>query len=265
MLRDGKWSEQDATALVPGDIICIRLGDIIPADTRLLEGDPLKVDQSSITGESLPVTKNPGDVLFSGSICKQGESEAVVIATGNHCFFTNAAYPVATTSHVGLSQTVLTTIGNFCICFIVVGMLIEIIVMYPIQRRKYRDGLDNLLNLLIGGIPIAMPAVLSMTMAIGSHKLCQKGVITKKMTVIGEMAGMDVLCVNKTGTLTLNNLRIDKNLIKVFAKGVHKEHLILLAARASRVIYQDAIDAAIVGLLADPQQVYLFMFLLALC
>jgi magnesium-transporting ATPase (P-type) len=110
---------------------------------------------------------------------------------------------------------VLTAIGNFCICSIAVGMLIEIIVMYPIQHRQYRDGIDNLLVLLIGGIPIAMPTVLSVTMAIGSHRLSQQGAITKRMTAIEEMAGMDVLCSDKTGTLTLNKLTVDKNMIEV--------------------------------------------------
>jgi H+-transporting ATPase len=110
---------------------------------------------------------------------------------------------------------VLTAIGNFCICSIAAGMVIEIVVMYPIQRRPYREGIDNLLVLLIGGIPIAMPTVLSVTMAIGSHRLAQQGAITKRMTAIEEMAGMDVLCSDKTGTLTLNKLSVDKNLIEV--------------------------------------------------
>ncbi|XP_026457661.1 plasma membrane ATPase 4 [Papaver somniferum] len=254
VLRDGRWSEQDAAILVPGDIISIKLGDIVPADARLLEGDPLKIDQSALTGESLPVTKNPSDEVFSGSTCKQGELEAVVIATGVHTFFGKAAHLVDSTNQVGHFQKVLTAIGNFCICSIAIGMLIEIIVMYPIQKRKYRDGIDNLLVLLIGGIPIAMPTVLSVTMAIGSHRLSQQGAITKRMTAIEEMAGMDVLCSDKTGTLTLNKLSVDKNLVEVFAKGVEKDHVLLVAARASRVENQDAIDACMVGMLADPKE-----------
>jgi H+-transporting ATPase len=160
--------------LVPGDIISIKLGDIIPADARLLEGDPLKIDQSALTGESLPVTKHPGDGIYSGSTCKQGEIEAVVIATGIHTFFGKAAHLVESTSHVGHFQKVLTSIGNFCICSIAAGMTIELIVMYAIHARRYRQIVDNLLVLLIGGIPIAMPTVLSVTMAIGSHKLAQQ-------------------------------------------------------------------------------------------
>ncbi|CAI0376439.1 unnamed protein product [Linum tenue] len=229
VLRDGRWTEQEAAILVPGDI-------------------------SALTGESLPVTKNPYDEVFSGSTCKQGEIEAVVIATGVHTFFGKAAHLVDSTNQVGHFQAVLTAIGNFCICSIAAGILVEIVVMYPIQHRKYRDGIDNLLVLLIGGIPIAMPTVLSVTMAIGSHRLSQQGAITKRMTAIEEMAGMDVLCSDKTGTLTLNKLTVDKNLIEVFVKGMDKEHVMLLAARASRTENQDAIDAAIVGMLADPKE-----------
>ncbi|KAL2234076.1 UNVERIFIED_CONTAM: Plasma membrane ATPase 1 [Sesamum indicum] len=214
VLRDGKWSEEEAAILVPGDIISIKLGDIIPADARLLEGDPLKIDQSALTGESLPVTKNPGDGVYSGSTCKQGEIEAVVIATGVHTFFGKAAHLVENTNHVGHFQKVLTSIGNFCICSIAVGMVIEIIVIYGLQERPYRPGIDNLLVLLIGGIPIAMPTVLSVTMAIGSHRLSQQ----------------------------------------VFAKGVDKDTVVLMAARASRLENQDAIDTAIVSMLADPKE-----------
>ncbi|KAL6008424.1 ATPase 11, plasma membrane-type [Asimina triloba] len=254
VLRDGRWIEEDAAVLVPGDIISIKLGDIIPADARLLEGDPLKIDQSALTGESLPVTKNPGDGIYSGSTCKQGEIEAVVIATGVHTFFGKAAHLVDTTTHVGHFQQVLTSIGNFCICSIAIGMVIEIIGIYGVQKRKYRIGIDNLLVLLIGGIPIAMPTVLSVTMAIGSHRLSEQGAITKRMTAIEEMAGMDVLCSDKTGTLTLNKLTVDKTMIEVFVKDVNTDAVILMAARASRLENQDAIDCAIVSMLPDPKE-----------
>lgn len=106
-MRDGRWTEQDAAILVPGDVISVKLGDIIPADARLLEGDPLKIDQSSLTGESLPVTKHPGVEVFSGSTVKQGEIEAVVIATGVHTFFGKAAHLVDSTNQVGHFQKVL--------------------------------------------------------------------------------------------------------------------------------------------------------------
>ncbi|KAL9269082.1 ATPase 6, plasma membrane-type-like protein, partial [Drosera capensis] len=222
VLRDGQWQEQDAAVLVPGDIISIKLGDIIPADAR--------------------------------SICKQGEIEAVVIATGVHSFLGKAAHLVDSTEVVGHFQQVLTAIGNFCICSIAVGMILEIIVMYPIQHRSYRSGINNLLVLLIGGIPIAMPTVLSVTLAIGSHRLSQQGAITKRMTAIEEMAGMDVLCSDKTGTLTLNRLTVDRNLVEVFNPNMDRDFVVLLAARAARLENQDAIDAAIVNMLSDPKE-----------
>ncbi|CAI0395016.1 unnamed protein product [Linum tenue] len=254
-LRDGKWQEVEAAVLVPGDVISIKLGDIVPADARLLEGDPLKIDQAALTGESLPVTRSPGDEVFSGSTCKQGEIDAIVIATGVHTFFGKAAHLVDSTNNVGHFQQVLTSIGNFCICSIAVGVIIEIIGMYFIQHRQYRAGIDNLLVLLIGGIPIAMPTVLSVTMAIGSHRLSEQGAITKRMTAIEEMAGMDILCSDKTGTLTLNKLTVDKSLIEVFPTRMDANHLILLAARASRVENQDAIDASIVNMLSNPKEI----------
>ncbi|KAG6550051.1 hypothetical protein Mapa_008565 [Marchantia paleacea] len=253
VLRDGKWTEMDASLLVPGDMISIKLGDIIPADARLLDGEPLKIDQSALTGESEPAKKGPGDGVYSGSTCKHGELEAVVTATGVHTFFGKAAHLVDSTNQVGHFQSVLTAIGNFCIVSILVGIVIEVIVMFAIQKRKYKDGVGNVLVLLVGGIPIAMPTVLSVTMAIGAHRLAKQGAITKRMTAIEEMAGMDVLCSDKTGTLTLNKLTVDTNLIETFASGVDKAQVLLLAARAARTENQDAIDTAIVGTLADPK------------
>jgi H+-transporting ATPase len=196
--------------------------------------------------------KHPGDSVYSGSTCKQGEIEAVVIATGLHTFFSKAAHLVDSTHQVGHFQKVLKAIGSFCI--VTIAIAIEVIVMYAVQHRRYRHGIDNLLVLLIGGIPIAMPTVLSVTMAIGSHKLSKDGAITKRMTAIEEMAGMDVLCSDKTSTLTLNKLTVDKQLVQVFASGLDKEDVILLAARASRVENQDAIDSAMVGMLDDPKE-----------
>nr|BAC77532.1 plasma membrane H+-ATPase [Sesbania rostrata] len=254
VLRDGRWNEQDAAVLVPGDIVSIKLGDIIPADARLLEGDPLKIDQSALTGESLPVTKGPGDGVYSGSTCKQGEIEAVVIATGVHTFFGKAAHLVDTTNQVGHFQKVLTAIGNFCICSIALGMIIEIIVMIPSNIVPIVLELITFLYFLLEEFPLPCPQFCLVTMAIGSHRLSQQGAITKRMTAIEEMAGMDVLCSDKTGTLTLNKLTVDKNLVEVFAKGVDADTVVLMAARASRLENQDAIDTAIVGMLADPKE-----------
>ncbi|CAG7893946.1 unnamed protein product, partial [Brassica rapa] len=185
------------------------------------------------------------------STCKQGELEAVVIATGVHTFSGKAAHLVDSTNQECHFQQVPTAIGNFCNCSIAIGMIIGIIVMYLIQHRAYRNGIDYLLVLLIGGIFIAMPTVLSVTMAIGSHRLSQQGAITKRMTSIEEMAGMDVLCSDKIGTLTLNKLTVDKSMVEVFVKDLDKKQFLVNAARASRVENQ---DACIVGMLGDPRE-----------
>ncbi|KAF5786481.1 putative P-type H(+)-exporting transporter [Helianthus annuus] len=126
VLCNGKWNEEDAYLETS-----IKLGDIILVDARLLQGDPLKIDQSALTGESLPVNKNPGDGVYSGSTCIQGEFEAFVIAIGVHTFFRKAAHLVDTTKHISHFQQVLTVIGNFCICSIVIGVM----VIYAIQKR----------------------------------------------------------------------------------------------------------------------------------
>ncbi|CAK9163814.1 unnamed protein product [Ilex paraguariensis] len=241
VLRDGQWQERDAAILVPGDIISIKLGDIILADARLLEGDPLKIDQSALTGESLPVTKKTGDEVFSGSTRKAaylvdstkfvGHFLQVLTSIGNFCICSIA---MGMHFEIIVMFAVLTSIGTFCICSIAMGMLFEIIVMFAVQHRSYRSGINNLLVLLIGGIPIAMPT----------------GAITKRMTAIEEMAGMDVLCSDKTGTLTMNRLTVDRNLIEV----LNKDMVVLLAARASRLENQDAIDTALIKMLADPKE-----------
>ncbi|XP_021851379.2 ATPase 4, plasma membrane-type-like isoform X2 [Spinacia oleracea] len=133
---------------------------------------------------------------------------------------------------------VLTSIGNFCICSIAVGMLIEIIVIYALHQRLYCVGID--------------------TLAIGSHRLAQQGAITKRMNAIEEMAGMDGLCSDKTGKFILNKLTVDKNLIEVFSKGVDMVTVVLMSARASRIENQDAIDGVIASMLSDPKQVYYY-------
>lgn len=141
MLRDGKWSEQEAEILVPGDVISIKLGDIVPADARLLEGDPLKIDQSALTGESLPVTRNPGQEVFSGSTCKQGEIEAIVIATGVHTFFGKAAHLVDSTNNVGHFQKVYTY--DWYLLSLINYYAFEIYVVHYVATRIVLDVLEN--------------------------------------------------------------------------------------------------------------------------
>ncbi|KAG0276127.1 plasma membrane H+-ATPase, partial [Linnemannia gamsii] len=188
--RDGQWATLEAASLVPGDVIAIKLGDIVPADARLIDAVNISIDQAALTGESLPSNKHNGDEIFSGSTVKQGEGEAVVIGTGSNTFFGRAAKLVQMAGDdVGHLQIVLGRIGRFCIVSIAIFIVLEILVMYAGFRFSYRRGINNILVLLIGGIPIAMPTVLSVTLAIGARQLAEHKAIVTRMSAIEELAG----------------------------------------------------------------------------
>lgn len=215
VLRDGQVKRLESTLLVPGDVVFVRLGDIVPADSLILETpNSLKVDQSSLTGESLPVSKGEGDQIFSGSIVKMGEVYAIVIATGPDTYFGKAAGLIQegeeNQSHV---YKILAYIGWFCITLIAVFVVAELLTEF-IGRNRSCDStkecfpLENSLVLIIGGVPIAMPTVLSVTMALGARDLAKKNAIVSRLTAVEELAGMDVLCSDKTGTLTKNKLTL---------------------------------------------------------
>lgn len=249
--RNDQWIEIESSDLVPGDIIAFKIGDVVPADCRLFDAINVSIDQAALTGESLPTSKKVGDQCFSGSTCKQGEAEAIVISTGANTFFGRAAALVGqdddSTGHL---QKVLARIGLFCIVSIVIFVVLEIIILYAVHRYSYRRGIDNILVLLIGGIPIAMPTVLSVTLAVGASQLAKHKAIVTRITAIEELAGVTILCSDKTGTLTTNKLTIDRELVKTYGF-MNPEEVILHAAYASRTENQDAIDTCIVGAVGD--------------
>lgn len=252
--RDGTWSEIESAGLVPGDMISFKIGDIVPADCRLTEAINVSIDQAALTGESLPQSKKTGDQCFSGSTCKQGEAEGVVISTGPNTFFGRAASLVgADDDSTGHLQKILAQIGSFCLVVIGIFVILEICILYGKFHYSYRQGLDNILVLLIGGIPIAMPTVLSVTLAVGAQQLAKYKAIVTRITAIEELAGVTILCSDKTGTLTTNKLTIDKNLVRTYGP-FSAEDVILLAAYASRTENQDAIDGCVVGTLDDPKK-----------
>ncbi|ESK90258.1 plasma membrane h(+)-atpase 1 [Moniliophthora roreri MCA 2997] len=252
--RGGIWSEIESADLVPGDMISFKIGDIVPADCRLTEAINVSIDQAALTGESLPQAKKMGDQCFSGSTCKQGEAEGVVISTGANTFFGRAASLVGqdddTTGHL---QKILAQIGSFCLVSIGLFVVLEIVILYPAFHYTYRRGLDNILVLLIGGIPIAMPTVLSVTLAVGAQQLAKHKAIVTRITAIEELAGVTILCSDKTGTLTTNKLTIDRNTIRTYGP-FSADDVILLAAYASRTENQDAIDMSVVQAIGDPSK-----------
>ena len=240
-LRDGAWGELDPAQLVPGDVVRVRLGDIVPADIKLLDGDFLSVDQSALTGESLPVDRRPDDVVYSGSIVRQGEMLGLVHATGPHTYLGRTAALVAQAGAVSHFQKAVLSIGDYLV-YVSLG-LVALLVLVELQRGlPWIDLLQFALILTVASIPVAMPAVLSVTMALGALALSKDKAIVARLESIEEMAAVDVLCSDKTGTLTQNRLSLGEPLLLA---GPDAATLTRHAAQASRAGDGDAIDEAI--------------------
>ena len=245
--RDGAWVTSPARELVPGDVIRLRLGDVVPADARLLDGDEIEVDQSALTGESLPATCTTGDAVFSGSIIRQGEIGALVYATGTGTYFGKTAELVQDARTVSHFQRAVLKIGNYLI-ILAVAMVSVIIVVSLLRGNAILTTLQFALVLTVAAIPVAMPTVLSVTMAVGARLLAKKQAIVSRLVAIEELAGVDVLCADKTGTLTQNSLTLGT---PFSVDGVTPEMVILNGALASRADNDDPIDRAVLGGLED--------------
>jgi len=242
VFRDGKWSEMLARELVPGDVVRVRLGDIIPADIKLFSGDYLSIDESALTGESLPVEKHKSDLAYSGSVIRQGEMNGLVVATGLNTFFGKTAKLVAEARTISHFQKAVIKIGNYLI--VLAAFMVAIIFMVSFYRHEsFLETLQFALVLTIAAIPVALPAVLSVTMAVGASVLAKKKAIVSKLVAIEEMAGMDILCSDKTGTITKNELTLAD--VKAF-EGFTSDDVLVYASLASREEDKDPIDTAII-------------------
>jgi H+-transporting ATPase len=247
--RDGKWTTPEARELVPGDVLRLLLGDIVPADARLLEGDPIEVDQSALTGESLPATRKPGEAVFSGSIIRQGEIDAMVYATGANTYFGKTAQLVQEAHTVSHFQRAVLKIGDYLI-ILAVALVAVIITVALFRGDRMLTTLQFALVLTVAAIPVAMPTVLSVTMAVGARLLAKKEAIVTRLAAIEELAGVDVLCSDKTGTLTQNKLTLGD---PFSVNNVPADQVILNAALASRADNRDTIDLAVLGGLKNDQ------------
>jgi H+-transporting ATPase len=243
VLRDNKWGMLPARELVPGDIIRVRLGDIVPADVKLIEGDYLLVDESALTGESLPVEKHFLDGEYAGAIVKQGEMVGVVSGTGMKTFFGKTTKLMESTKTRSHFQKAIMKIGNYLITLAIV-IVLAIFIIATIRHESILQTLQFALILTVSGIPAALPAVLSVTMAIGAMALAKKEAIVSKLVAIEEMASMDVLCSDKTGTITKNELTIGK---VVPFSNFSEEDVLRYATLASKEENQDPIDCAIIN------------------
>ncbi|PNX53755.1 MAG: plasma-membrane proton-efflux P-type ATPase [Thermoplasmata archaeon M9B2D] len=242
VLRDQKWISIHSRELIPGDIVRVRLGDVVPADVKLFDGDYLLVDESALTGESLPVEKHASEVAYSGSIIKQGEMNAVVTEIGINSYFGKTTKLVAEAKKRSHFQKAVVKIGDYLIALAVT--LVAIVFLGAMFRHEMLlETLQFALVLIVAAIPVALPAVLTVTMAVGATGLAKKEAIVSKLTSIEEMAGVDVLCSDKTGTITKNELTFAES---VSFNDFSEKDVLFMSVLASREEDQDPIDNAII-------------------
>jgi H+-transporting ATPase len=249
VLRDGRWNALPASRLVPGDLVRIRLGEIVPADLKLIEGDFLQVDESALTGESLPVEKRVSEVAFSGSIVRQGEMTALVFATGMNTYFGRTAKLVELARTQSHFQKAVVKIGDYLI-ILAVALVTLVFIVATLRHESFLHTLQFALVLIVAAIPAALPAVLSVTMAVGAMQLAKKEAIVSRLAAIEEMAGVDVLCSDKTGTITQNAITVAE--IVPF-EGFTEKDVLLFGTLASREENGDLIDIAIIKKSRDEQ------------
>ncbi|RLA01002.1 MAG: metal-transporting ATPase, partial [Gammaproteobacteria bacterium] len=243
VLRDATYRRIPARELVPGDIVKLHIGDVVPADLQLLSGDFLLIDQAALTGESLPVSRKINEVAYANTIVKQGEMLAVVVNTGATTRFSSVVSLVAKAQLEERShfQKMVIQIGNFLI-LITIALVLLIIMVSLFRHENFIEIARFSLVLTIAAIPVAMPAVLSVTMAVGALNLARKQAIVSKLTAIEELAGVDVFCTDKTGTLTENRMQVADPIV---LDGYTQSELFQIAALASKLENNDPIELPI--------------------
>ena len=241
VLREGTWIAKEAKDITPGDIVMVKLGDIVPGDAMIVSGN-LSMDQSSLTGESLPVEAHQADLIYSGSIVRQGEAKCVVVNTGANSYFGKTAQLVATAHPRSHQEQVMMEIVKYMMYLGIVASVL--VATYALMMHMgILIILTFALIFLMGAVPVALPAVLTIVQAIGAMELSRKGVLVTRLDSIEDAASIDILCFDKTGTITQNKLSVAK-VIPFF--GYEEVEVIQLALFASKAEGMDPIDLAVV-------------------
>jgi len=241
VLRDRQWSLTASRLLVPGDIIRLRMGDFVPADVRIDEGE-LELNQSALTGESQNVLKKAGEDVYSGSVTARGEATAEVISTGTKTFFGKTIQLVKTAKHKSHADEVIFRLLTWIITAVSSLLAVALVITF-IRGESLLEALPLMLVLLMGAVPVAVQAMFSVSMALGAKELVKKGVLVTHLNAPNDAASMDVLCADKTGTLTENKLSI----VDIEpAKDFTAEDVARFGAMASVEADQDNIDIAFI-------------------
>jgi plasma-membrane proton-efflux P-type ATPase len=244
--RDSNWQIIPARDLVPGDIVRVRPGDIIPADVKLLTGT-MTVDQSALTGESKDADKKPGEVLSSGSIVRRGEGNGVVMLTGAKTYFGRTTQLVQEARPKLHIEAVVAKLVRWL--FVIVGALLcVVIVLSLIRGAPLIEMVPLMLVLLMSAVPVALPVMFTVSMAVGSKELAQRGVLVTRLSAAEDAATMDVLCVDKTGTITMNQLAVTGVIPLEHAT---EADVLFAGALASQEANQDPIDHAFLAAAKD--------------
>ncbi|MDP8024155.1 MAG: HAD-IC family P-type ATPase, partial [Conexivisphaerales archaeon] len=241
-LRDGRWVVIPARELVPGDIVRIRAGDIVPADIIIGEGE-VEVDQSALTGESLTVSRGRDEVVYSGSVIKRGEATGIVTAIGAKTYFGKTTELVNVARPKLHMEEVIGQVVKWLLIMVVVLLAAAFAYSAILVKTSYLDLLELSLVLLVSAIPVALPAMFTITMALGSIELSKKGVLVTRLSASEDAASMDTLCTDKTGTITLNRISIAE---VVPLDSLNEDQVITFGALASQEANQDPIDVAFI-------------------
>ncbi len=241
--RNGSWAKLPSKSIVPGDIIRLRMGDIVPADCKAIEGDYVSVDQSMLTGESLPVDKKTGDLLYSSSVVKGGEATGLVVSTGSNTSFGKTTELVKTArTKMHLESDILKLIKYL--------VIVDLVLIFVVLAYSFFSGLNLItiipftLLILLVSVPVALPAAFTVAMAYGTEKLSSKNILVTRLGAIEEASTMNVVCLDKTGTITKNKLSMSKPVEYDSFSGID---VVKYGALASREEDADEIDLSIIS------------------